>query len=140
LTLTAGSCNTCTPTPAGAPERGFRSVAFDPFTNVMVAYNPSENSGTNFAGNEISLINPGGPAPGGSTNFPFRIIAAIDTGQSGTGSYTPNGQTAAVQVFGTMVYDPKTKFVLVANAGSNTLTYMNLDTDPNNPFQKTHIQ
>jgi len=140
LTLTAGSCNTCTPTPAGAPERGFRSVAFDPFTNVMVAYNPSENSGTNFAGNEISLINPGGPAPGGSTNFPFRIIAAIDTGQSGTGSYTPNGQTAAVQVFGPMVYDPKTKFVLVANAGSNTLTYMNLDTDPNNPFQKTHIQ
>jgi len=140
LTLTAGSCNTCTPTPAGAPERGFRSVAFDPFTNVMVAFNPSENSQTNFAGNEISLINPGGPAPGGSTNFPNRIIAAIDTGQTGTGSYTPAGQTASVQVFGPMVYDPKTKFVLVANAGSNTLTYMNLDTDPNNPFQKTHIQ
>jgi DNA-binding beta-propeller fold protein YncE len=138
LTLTAGSCNTCTPTPAGAPERGFRSVAFDPFTNVMVAYNPSDNSGTNFAGNEISLINPGGPAPGGSTNFPYRIIAAISTGQTGTGSYTPAGQTAAVQVFGPMVYDPKTKFVLVANAGSNSLTYMNLD--PGGTFQKAHIQ
>jgi hypothetical protein len=138
LTLTAGSCNTCTPTPAGAPERGFRSVAFDPFTNVMVAYNPSDNSGTNFAGNEISLINPGGPAPNGSTNFPDRIIAAINTNQTGTGSYTPAGQTAAVQVFGPMVYDPKTKFVLVANAGSNTLTYMNLD--PGGSFQKTHIQ
>lgn len=138
LTLTAGSCNGCTPSPAGAPERGFRSVAFDPFTNVMVAFNPSDNSGTNFAGNEISLINPGGPAPNGSTNFPYRIITAIDTGQTGTGSYTPSGQTAAVQVFGPMVYDPKTKFVLVANAGSNTLTYMNLD--PGNSFQKAHIQ
>jgi DNA-binding beta-propeller fold protein YncE len=138
LTLTAGSCNTCTPTPAGAPERGFRSVAFDPFTNVMVAYNPSDNTQTNFAGNEISLINPGGAAPGGSTNFPYRIIAAINTGQTGTGSYTPAGQTAAVQVFGPMVYDPKTKFVLVANAGSNSLTYMNLD--PGGAFQKAHIQ
>jgi len=37
-----------------------------------------------------------------------------------------------------MVYDPKTKFVLAANAGSNTLTYMNLD--PAGTFQKTHIQ
>jgi DNA-binding beta-propeller fold protein YncE len=139
LTLTAGSCNGCTPTPAGAPERGFRSVAFDPFTNVMIAFNPSDNSGTNFAGNELSLINPGGPAANGSTNLPYRIITAIDTGQTGTGSYTPAGQTAPVQVFGPMVYDPKTKFVLAANAGSNTLTYMNLDTDTNNPFQKTHI-
>jgi len=138
LSLSAGSCNTCTPTPAGAPERGFRSVAFDPFTNVMVAYNPSDNTSTNFAGNEISLINPGGPAPGGSTTFPYRIIAAINTGQTGTGSYTPAGQTTPVQVFGPMVYDPKTKYVLVANAGSNSLTYMNLD--PGGAFQKAHIQ
>jgi len=138
LSLTAGSCNGCTPNPAGAPEIGFRSVAFDPFTNVLVAYNPSENSGSNFAGNEISLINPGGPAPVGSANSPSRIIAAINTGQTGTGSYTPSGQTAAVAVYGPMAYDPKTKFVLVANAGSNTLTYMNLD--PGNTFQKVHIQ
>jgi DNA-binding beta-propeller fold protein YncE len=138
LSLNAGSCNGCTPSSPNAPERGFRSVAFDPFTNVMVAFNPSDNSGSNFAGNEISLINPGGPAPNGSLNFPYRIIAAINTGQTGTGSYTPAGQTVAVPVFGPMVYDPKTKYILVANAGSNSLTYMNLD--PSGSFQKTHIQ
>ena len=138
LSLSVGSCNGCTPTPANAPERGFRAVAFDPFTNVLVAFNTSENTDTNSAGNEISLINPGGPAPNGGTNPPYRIIAAIDTGQVGTGSYTPTGQTTAVPVFGAMAYDPKTKFILVANAGSNTLTYMNLD--PGNSFQKTHIQ
>jgi DNA-binding beta-propeller fold protein YncE len=138
LSLTAGSCQLTTCSTSGAPELGFRSVAFDPFTNVLVAYNPSENSGSNFAGNEISLINPGGPAPVGSANFPTRIIAAINTGQIGTGSYTPSGQTAAVPVYGPMTYDPKTKYVLVANAGSNTLTYMNLD--PGNTFQKAHIQ
>jgi hypothetical protein len=138
LSLSAGSCTTCLPNPPGAPELGFRSVAFDPFTNVLVAFNPSDNSGSNFAGNEISLINPGGPAAAGTTNFPTRIIAAINTGQVGTGSYTPAGATAPVTVFGPMVYDPKTKFVLAANAGSNTLTYMNLD--PAGTFQKTHIQ
>jgi hypothetical protein len=138
LSLTAGSCQLTTCSTSGAPELGFRSVAFDPFTNVLVAYNPSENSGSNFAGNEISLINPGGPAPVGSANPPSRIIAAINTGQVGTGSYIPSGQTAAVPVYGPMTYDPKTRYVLVANAGSNTLTYMNLD--PGNTFQKAHVQ
>jgi DNA-binding beta-propeller fold protein YncE len=140
LSLTAGSCQLQTCSTSGAPEIGFRSVAFDPFTNLMVAFNPSENSGSNFAGNEISLINPGGPAPAGSANFPSRIIAAINTGQVGTGSYTPSGQTAAVPVYGPMAYDPKTRLVLVANAGSNSLTYMNLDTNTAAPFQKAHIQ
>jgi DNA-binding beta-propeller fold protein YncE len=138
LSLSAGSCQLPTCVTSGAPELGFRSVAFDPFTNLMVAFNPSENSGSNFAGNEISLINPGSPAPAGSANPPSRIIAAINTGQVGTGSYIPSGQTAAVPVYGPMTYDPKTRLVLVANAGSNSLTYMNLD--PGNTFQKAHIQ
>ncbi len=138
LTLTAGSCNGCIPLPPGAPEIGFRSVAFDPYTNVLMAFNPSANSGPDFPGNAISLINPGGPAPNGGTNFPYRIIAAIPTGQVGTGSYTPTGQTTAVQVYGPMTYDPRSKFVLVANAGSNSLTYMNLD--PTKSFQQIHVQ
>jgi hypothetical protein len=144
LSLTSGSCGpspsgaTCSPTPAGAPELGFRSVAFDPFTDVMIAFNPSDNSSTNFAGNEISLISPGGPAPNGGTNFPYRIIAGVNTAQAGTGTYTPSGSTTPVTVYGPMTYDPKTKFVLVANAGSNTLTSMSLD--PNHTFQKAHIQ
>jgi DNA-binding beta-propeller fold protein YncE len=144
LSLTAGSCGpdangvSCSPSPAGAPEIGFRSVSFDPFTNVLIAYNPSSNTDTNSAGNEISLINPGGPAPGGTTNFPFRIIAGIDTGQIGQGSYTPTGASAPVTVYGPMIYDPKSKFVLVANAGSNSLTYMSLD--PSHSFQPVHIQ
>jgi DNA-binding beta-propeller fold protein YncE len=137
LTLTAGSCQGCTPTPAGAPEIGFRSVAFDPFTNVLIAYDPSVNSGANFSDNAISLISPGGP--GDATNLqPFRIIQAIGTGQIGTGSYTPTGQSVPITVNGPMTYDPKTKNVLVGNAGSNTLTYLNLD--PNNMFKPVAIQ
>ena len=139
LTLTAGSCQIgCSPSPAGAPELGFRSVSFDPFTNVLVAFDPSENSGSSFPGNAISLINPGSAALTGAGSTPYRIVAAIPTGQVGTGSYTPAGQTTAVTVNGPMIYDPKSKFVLAANAGSNTVSYLNLD--PDNSFKKVHVQ
>jgi len=138
LTLTAGSCNGCTPTPAGAPELGFRSISFDPFTNVLVAYDPSVNSGPSYPGNAISLINPGSAALTGSGTSSYRIIAAIPTGQVGTGSYTPAEQTAAVTVNGPMIYDPKSRFVLAANAGSNTVSYLNLD--PGNLFKKVYVQ
>ncbi len=138
LTLTAGSCNGCTPTPAGAPELGFRSISFDPFANVLVAYDPSVNSGPSYPGNAISLINPGSAALTGSGTSSYRIIAAISTGQVGTGSYTPAGQTTAVTVNGPMIYDPKSRFVLAANAGSNTVSYLNLD--PGNVFKKVYVQ
>jgi len=138
LTLTSGSCNGCTPTPAGAPEIGFRSISFDPFTNVLVAYDPSVNSGPSFPGNAISLINPGSAALTGAGTLPYRIIAAIPTGQVGTGSYTPAGQTAAVTVNGPMIYDPKSRFVLAANAGANTVSYLSLD--PGNSFKKVFVQ
>ena len=130
LYLTRGSCNGCTPTPSGAPETGLRSVAWDPFTNVLAAFNPQDNY------NEISLINPGGPtAIGGQA--PYRIVAAIQTGQLGTGTYTPSGGTATT-VYGGMGYDPKTNLVLAVNAGSNTLTY--LDLDPTSSFKPISVR
>jgi DNA-binding beta-propeller fold protein YncE len=138
LTLTTGSCNGCTPVPAGAPERSFNSVSFDPYTDVVVAYAPTNNSDPNLDGNKISLINPGGPGPNGTTQSPYRIIQAIPTGQMGAGSYTPAGSTTPVTVNGPMVYDPKTKFVLAANAGSNSLSYLNLD--PANSFKPVEIK
>ena len=128
LNLTRGSCNGCTPNPSGTPEIGLRSVAWDPFTNVLIAYNPGDGY------NEVSLINPGGPTATG-TQSAYRIIAAIPTGQ--TGAYTPSGSTTPA-VYGSLAYDPKTNLVLVANAGSDTLTYMDLD--PTSAFKKVNIQ
>jgi hypothetical protein len=131
LYLTRGSCNACTPTPAGAPEVGVRYVSWDPFRYVLVAFNPTDTN------NEISLINPGGPGVSNTTASAYRIIQAIQTGQNGAGSITPAGGSA-VTVYGPMVYDPKTNLVLVANAGSNTLTY--LDVDPTTTFKAVSIQ
>jgi len=131
LSLSKGSCNGCTPNPAGVPEPGLRYVSWDPYTNVLIAFNPQ----TGF--NEISLINPGGPSSGATVGA-YRIIQAIQTGQNGTGSYTPSSSSTAFSVFGPMVYDPKTNLVLAANSGSNTLTY--LDLDPGSTFKKVQVQ
>ena len=136
LSLSTGSCNGCNPG-TSAPETNFRSVAFDPFVNVLVAYAPGDNVDPNFNGNKISFINPGTPAGITAPTFPYRIIAATPTGQAGIGSYTPSGQTTPVTVNGPMGYDPKTKLVLVANAGSNSLSYMSLD--PQNTFKNVQI-
>ena len=136
VTLTTGSCNGCTPLVSG-PETNFRSVAFDPFVNVLLAYAPGDNADPNFNGNKVSFIDPGTNAGITAPTSPSRIIAAIPTGQVGMGSFTPTGQTATVTVNGPMGYDPKTKLVLVANAGSNTLSYMSLD--PANTFKPVQI-
>jgi DNA-binding beta-propeller fold protein YncE len=134
LFLSRGSCNGCTPVPSGAPEVGVRWVAWDPFMNIVVAYNPQDTY------DEISLIDPGGPTATGA-RAASRIIQAIQTSLSGTGaagSYTPAGSSTAVTVYGPMTYDPKSNLVLVANAGSNTLSY--LDLDPQSTFKKVHIR
>jgi hypothetical protein len=111
-----------------APEPGIRFAAIDPYTNVIIASNPTDNI------NDISLIDPVGT----ESAAPGRIVPAIPTGQVGTGSYTPSGGTA-VPVYGAMVYDPNTRLVLVANAGSNSLTYLNVDPAPS-IFKPVHVQ
>ena len=110
-----------------APEPGIRFVAVDPYTNVIISFNPTDNI------NNISLIDPVGTASVAAG----RIVPAIPTGQVGAGSYTPSGGSA-VTVYGPMTYDPNTKLVLVANAGSNSLTYLNVD--PTNIFRPVHVQ
>jgi DNA-binding beta-propeller fold protein YncE len=123
-TLQVNACNTCPTTNPTAPETGFRFVAFDPYTNVAITFNPKDPH------DEISFLNPGGPTSG-ATVTPYRISPAIGTGQVGTGTYTPAGASAPVSVFGGLAYNPNTKLVLAANAGSGTLTYFNLNPSGN---------
>ena len=132
LALSLNSCSNtaypCNPVPPNAPEPGIRYVAWDPYVNVLIAYDPAETF------NLISLIDPGGPTANG-TSAATRIMQAINTGQSGC--YTPSGG-AQCTIYGPMGYDPRTNLVLVANAGSNTLTY--LDLDPSSSFKKINIR
>jgi hypothetical protein len=123
-TLQVNTCNSCPTTNPTAPETGFRYVAFDPYTNVTITFNPKDPH------DEISFVNPGGPTAG-ATVSPYRISPAIGTGQVGTGTYTPAGSTVPVSVYGGLAYNPNTKLVLAANAGSGTLTYFNINPSGN---------
>jgi DNA-binding beta-propeller fold protein YncE len=135
LTLNAGGY---LGNPSSAPEIGLRFVDWDPYRNLLIAFNPSDNTSSS-VGNEVSIINPGGPSLNGTLAQPYRIIAPIKTNGVGTGTLTPAGQGATpVTVFGAMAYDPATKLVLVGNAGSNTLTYINLD--PSAQFKPVQVQ
>lgn len=134
LYLSVGSCNGCTPNPSGAPEVGVRYVAWDPYMDLVIAYNPMNIY------DEISLIDPGGTTATGD-RVPSRIIQAIQLNSAATGgqgSYTPTGSSTPVAVYGPMAYDPRTNLVLVANSGANTLSY--LDIDPESSFKKIHIR
>lgn len=132
LYLTRGSCINCTPIPSGAPEVGLRWVSWDPYRNILVAFNPANNY------DEISLIGPPTTGIGGTTTIANRLMQAIATNQEAQGSYTPPGGSGPVTVFGPMIYDPITNLVLAANAGSNTLTY--LDIDPQSTFKPGNIE
>lgn len=123
LALTVGSYLT---TPGSAPEFGARFTAFQPFTNVGVSYNPLRH--------DISLIDP---------SRPQRLAPAIHLGadgSTGVGSYTPNGATATVQVYGAVAVDPASNRTFVASAGTNTLYWLSLgnDSQPAN-FQPASI-
>ncbi|GAC1675020.1 MAG: hypothetical protein PVS2B2_09640 [Candidatus Acidiferrum sp.] len=103
LTLSVDSFGTTT---GGAPETGARFVAYQPYTNLAVSFNPFRD--------EISFLNPSGLT---------RIVHALKTNQM---AVPAAGVTILQNIFGAMAVDPKTNLVLVANAGSNTLTYVDL--------------
>ncbi len=109
LSLSVGSFLT---NPGSGPEIGFRFTAFQPNTNVGVAYNPVRN--------ELSLIDP---------TKPQRLAPAIPlgpAGSTGVGCIPSCGAASAVQVFGGVAVDPANNIALVANAGSNTVQIISL--------------
>jgi DNA-binding beta-propeller fold protein YncE len=111
LTLSVDSFGT---TIGGAPETGARFVAYQPYNNVAVSFNPSRD--------EISFLDPSGLT---------RIVHALKTNQkaipcSPATTMPPCSATTLPNIFGAMAVDPQTNLVLVANAGSNTLTYLDM--------------
>ncbi|HXM99895.1 MAG TPA: YncE family protein [Candidatus Dormibacteraeota bacterium] len=116
ITLSVGSFGTTT---GGAPEAGARFVAYQPYYNVAVSFNPARN--------EISFLDPAGFK---------RIVAAAPTGQVAI----PTGTGAPTNVFGALAVDPQRNLVLIANAGSNTLTSINITTGPQQAVQIDHIE
>ena len=100
------------PTTGLAPESGVADVSFQPFTNTAVSFNPALN--------EVSMIDP----------VLLQRDAIVHTGQNGlkTISFTNSGASVSLKLSGALQVDPSTNIALVANSGSDNLSYFKLST------------
>jgi DNA-binding beta-propeller fold protein YncE len=108
--FTLFSETTGVPTTGLAPESGGADVSFQPFTNTAVSFNPALN--------EVSLLDP----------VLLQRDAIVKTGQNGlkTISFTNSGVSVSLKLSGALQVDPSTNTVLVANSGSDNLSYFKL--------------
>jgi DNA-binding beta-propeller fold protein YncE len=97
----------------GAPELGAAEVAFQPFSNTAISFNPKTN--------EVSLLDPS----------LLQRPAIVTTGQNGLACFTGAGVLVSctstnpvptLSIFGAIAVDPIGNLVLTLNSGSGTLT------------------
>jgi DNA-binding beta-propeller fold protein YncE len=110
--FTLFSETTGVPTAGLAPESGGADVSFQPFTNTAVSFNPALN--------EVSMIDP----------VLLQRDAIVHTGQNGlkTITFTNSGVSISLKLSGALLVDGATNTALVANSGSDNLTYFKLST------------
>jgi len=113
VTLLGGATGSGT----GPPELGAAAVAFQPFSNTAVSFNPTSQF------NQVSLIDPSA----------LQRLAIIPTGQTGkaTASFTPagaNSTTITVNLPGALAVGSINNVALAVNSGSDNITYFKLGT------------
>lgn len=108
--LTLYSETSGVPTAGLPPESGGADVAFQPFTNTAVSFNPALN--------EVSLLDP----------VLLQRDAIVHTGQNGlkSFSFTNSGANVVLKIPGALLVDPSTNIALVANSGGDNLSYFML--------------
>jgi DNA-binding beta-propeller fold protein YncE len=117
VTLTAGSLGT---TAGSGPEIRDTNVAFQPYSNSGVLFNPQLN--------QVSLIDPSR----------LQRLQIVPTGQNGIGTVNvPSGGSTptALSIFGALAVDATNNIALAVNSGSNNLSVVSLG-----PIKAVHIE
>ena len=127
----SATCTAFSPTCANGPEFiGTATVAWQPYTNSIISYNPGRpGSG---AINQVSISDP----------VTAKRYAIVDFGQTTTGSVSlpvQNGTTGTLILSGGVAVDPVTNQAFVAESGSNLIQVINLGPSTNNTLKKTEI-
>jgi DNA-binding beta-propeller fold protein YncE len=125
------TCTAFSPTCANGPEFiGTATVAWQPYTNSIVSYNPGRpGSGST---NQLSISDP----------VTAKRYAIIDFGQATSGSVSlpvQNGTTGSLILSGGVAVDPATNQAFVAQSGSNLIQIVNLGPSTTNTLKKTEI-
>jgi DNA-binding beta-propeller fold protein YncE len=154
ITLRA-DCTSATTSCSGAPELlGTSSVAFQPYSNLLVSYNPQQNQvsisnpvtlqRTAFVCNLLSgstacLTNPTNNTELGTFQGQIKLPG---TGTSQV-TVTAGGHSTTLNLFGGLAVDPATNQAFVAQSGSNQILIVNLGPTPSTtlkPAQITELQ
>jgi DNA-binding beta-propeller fold protein YncE len=130
ITLFA-TCTAFSPTCANGPEFiGTASVAWQPYTNSIISYNPGRpGSGST---NQVSVSDP----------VTAKRYAIVDFGQTTSGSVSlpvQNGTTGTLILSGGVAVDPATNQAFVTQSGSNLIQVINLGPSTTNTLKKTEI-
>jgi len=140
-------CTASTSSCTGAPELlGTSSVAFQPYTNLLVSYNPQQN--------QVSISNPTTQqrtafvcqvSSGCLTNWDATTLSTFQ-GQiklpgSGTSqiTVTPGGISTNLTLFGGLAVDPATNQAFVAMSGSNEIRIISLAGAPSTTMRPVEI-
>src|SRR5229473_472614 len=104
------------PATTGAPEIGAAEVAFQPFSNTAVSFNPKTN--------EVSLLDPSlSQRPAIVTTGQNGLTTVCFTGTGVLVSCTStNPAPTIVTILGALAVEPVSNLVLTLNSGSGTLT------------------
>jgi len=124
-------CTAFTTPCSNSTELGTADVAWQPYTNALVSYNPSRN--------EVSISDPVGRKRYAlafnhlcSAASPCIVSPTIDPAQiklSGSGAFTlavQNGTTNTLNLFGGLAVDPASNLAFVVKSGSGTIDIVDL--------------
>ena len=141
------SCTAFTTTCSNAPELlGTTDVAWQPYTNALVSYNPTIN--------EVSVSDPVSRKRYAFATQNPALCSPVPTGPSpitlcGTGTATldsrsvpplQNGVTNSLTLFGGLAVDPSTNQAFVVKSGSGTIDIVDLGSVfTNTPIKSAHI-
>src|SRR5262249_43029585 len=140
ITFPAGCTvyNTSASSPcSGAPEfLGTTSVAFQPYSNLLVSYNPNSAQNPNLQ-DQVSISNPVTLQRYAFASDPNNPTATFLSGKGTTTICIPNtgtppcpGGSTTLNLFGGLAVDPATNQAFVVQSGSNQIRIINLQLDP----------
>lgn len=133
--------NTSATTPcSGAPEfLGTTSVAFQPYSNLLVSYNPNSAQNPNLQ-DQVSISNPVTLQRYAFVSDPNSSTATFLTGKGTTTICIPNTSappcpsgSTTLNLYGGLAVDPATNQAFVVQSGSNQIRIINLQLDPTDP-------
>ena len=126
-------CTAFTVSCPGGPEfEGTARIAWQPYTNSIVSYNPGLPGSSANQANQVSISDP-------VTRSRYALVN-MPAGTTGSASIAvQNGTTNTLTLWGGVAVDPSTNQAFIVQSGSGVIQILNLSSTPSNVPKATEI-